>query len=220
MLRIIGDVHQVYNKYYDIVKKAEQDDVLTLQLGDMGFDYTFLRLNLDPNNDKFFKGNHDNYDEVDTYNEGYNIGNYGVCNHGGTPFYFIRGGFSIDWAHRVAYDEAHGTKCWWDEEELSMRDMQKCFAEYSAIKPDILITHEPCRTVAKLAGNPNVLSKFGYDPDTFTTATSELIEECIKVHKPKLVVSGHFHLHYDEVVDGVRHVIIPTLGTFDLPENL
>jgi hypothetical protein len=54
MLRIIGDIHQVYNKYYDIIKKADQDDVATLQLGDMGFDYTFLRLNFDPDKHKFF----------------------------------------------------------------------------------------------------------------------------------------------------------------------
>lgn len=216
MLRIIGDIHQIYNKYYDIIKNADQDDVATLQLGDMGFDYTFLRFGLDPDKHKFFKGNHDNYDEVDTYKEGYNLGDYGMANHGDIPFYFIRGGFSIDWKHRVVYDQAHGTKCWWSEEELSDKEMEKCLQEYSVIKPDVLLTHEGPRSITHHFCDSKLVEKFGYKTDTFTTKTSELMDRILKVYRPKLWVMGHYHVDFDKVLDGTRFKVLPILGTFDI----
>jgi hypothetical protein len=82
--------------------------------------------------------------------------------------------------------------------------MVKCLREYSEIKPDVLITHEPPRSINNIIGKPGILEKFGYDSKIFTTRTSELIEECLKYHRPKYVISGHMHVHYDNMIDGTR----------------
>jgi hypothetical protein len=94
--------------------------------------------------------------------------------------------------------------------------MVKCLREYSEIKPDVLITHEPPRSINNIIGKPGILEKFGYDSKIFTTRTSELIEECLKYHRPKYVISGHMHVHYDNMIDGTRFIVLPEFGTFDL----
>jgi hypothetical protein len=104
-LTVIGDVHQKYGGYVVKTEKAEH----SLQLGDMGFDYRYLTQYIDPERHKFFGGNHENYDTLLNDPPKHCIGDYGMYTHGGTPFFYIRGGYSIDLHYRIL------GQSWWAE---------------------------------------------------------------------------------------------------------
>ena len=65
MLRVIGDIHGKISLYKDIVFKANEAGLFTLQLGDLGFGYEYGRILSDERfnlvKNKFFMGNHDQY---------------------------------------------------------------------------------------------------------------------------------------------------------------
>jgi hypothetical protein len=101
-LRIIGDVHGKFQDYIALTKECDY----SIQVGDMGFDYSELRV-LSKDDHKFIGGNHDNYDKY--YGSPHALGStitigmgkdFGIATHGGLDFFFLRGGFSIDWKQR------------------------------------------------------------------------------------------------------------------------
>ena len=219
MLTVLGDCHGKIKQYINIINKTED---CTLQLGDLAFDYSFAKtMCIDIDRHKYFKGNHDSYDLPDqSIDSGYCIGDYGLHNHGDVEFFFVRGEFSIDYKYRQEHDRVHKTKSWWKEEELSSGQMLRCLHEYTELKPDIVITHGAPSEVVDLISNPSILRKFGFDPDTFITNTQRLLNTMLHVHRPKLWVMGHFHVAFDQVIDGTRFVVLPELGTFTVPETV
>ena len=224
-LRLIGDVHGFYDAYIPIAEEADY----SIQVGDMGFSYAPLS-SMDYKHHKFIGGNHDNYDE---YYEKYSASNwlgsetpmlkgmwnlcdFGMTNHGGLDFFFVRGGFSIDWRMRLNAYLRGGMKTYWDNEELCLEDMEACLAEYKKTKPDFVISHEAPRSITKRVGNNDILKTLGYNPETFSTRTGELLEAMFQAHQPKTWVFGHYHVEFDEVINGTRFVCLPELGHLDL----
>lgn len=189
MLTIVGDVHGNYHPYIDLVKDTEA----SIQLGDMGFVYNGLA-KLDPGKHKFFGGNHDNYGLY--YKSPHALGDFGVEELGGVTFFYVRGAFSIDKKYRSA-----GIS-WWPEEELTREEFEKARKLYVEVKPDIMITHESPRQVSELIGNPGVLREFGFDPDRFTTNTSEGLQDLFDLYHPKEWYFGHFHKSWTRKVNG------------------
>lgn len=211
-LAVIGDVHGKFYEYTDITKKYQK----TLQLGDMGFDYSRLE-SVYPKNHKFFGGNHDNY--WDYHKTPHAIGDFGEYKHGGVEFFFIRGAFSIDKVARVKAEcRGHG-KSWWEEEHLTPGQMDEAYEAYKKAKPDLMITHTCPTWVAKTIGKPEVLKYFGYDPDTFTTPTQELLQKCWDFHKPRLWLYGHFHMTKTIRVANSNLVCINILEAVELDQN-
>lgn len=213
-VRIIGDVHGKYEKYFPLTEDCDY----SLQIGDMGFDYSYWKL--DTKKHKFFGGNHDNYDDyfINPYALAGFTGtsNYGSSDHGGLNFFFVRGGFSIDWQPRQRSYFRGSPKSWWEKEELSLEDMWSCFAEYKSCKPEIVITHECPRSISSKVGNNSILSSFGYDPKTFSTRTSELLQSMLEAHRPKLWIFGHYHVAFDQNINGTNFVCLPELGYIDI----
>lgn len=192
MLTLIGDVHNKYVKYKEIISYYEH----TLQVGDMGFEYTSLD-DVDHTSHKFFGGNHDNYDEY--YNCKHAIGDYGLYTHGDVTFFFVRGSLSIDYLYRRKYEMRTGVKTWWgDKEELNLVEMDACLSLYSKIKPDILIAHDcPIRMKENLRGsNPLDLRNFGFKNPDHDCNTQILLEEMFLSHEPGFFVCGHWHKTY------------------------
>jgi len=216
-LRLIGDVHGFYDAYIPIAEEADY----SIQVGDMGFSYAPL-INMDYKRHKFIGGNHDNYDEYyekystfnkanDKYIESSPVlkGKWGICdfgtaNHGGLDFFFVRGGFSIDWRMRLNSYFRGGMKTYWDNEELCLEDMEMCLAEYKKTKPDFVISHEAPRSVSKRVGNNEILMRFGYNPETFSTRTGELLEAMFQAHQPKYWRFGHFHRSWSDDINGTN----------------
>ena len=219
--RIIGDVHghisegqactlpRNKGKYYlDLIKDCEY----SLQLGDMGFDYSPL-MGLDFGRHCFIGGNHDNYDvteDIPNY-----VKDFGKLNMGGIEVFYCRGAFSIDKEDRLRIKH----KCWWAEEELTYAEGLRALASYERAKPKIMVTHDCPIQIARLIGNPQVLRNYGFNPTTFNTSTQQLLQAMFEIHQPDLWVFGHFHQNWQEEVNGTKFICVDELNYITLNER-
>ena len=217
-LRIIGDVHAKFQDYIALTKGCDY----SIQVGDMGFDYKPLNI-IDHNKHKFFSGNHDSLDQYyssphvieSTITTGMNK-DYGTATHGGLNFFFLRGGFSIDWKQRQKSFLMGGAKSYWDNEELSMEEMEMALWQYQKMKPDVVITHECPRSISQYVGDNKILEMFGYNPQRFTTKTSELLEMMFQSHQPKQWYFGHYHNNWASKINRTWFTCIDELNYVEL----
>lgn len=217
-LRIIGDVHAKFQDYIALTKECDY----SIQVGDMGFDYKPLNV-IDHNKHKFFSGNHDSLDQY--YSSPHVIEStattgkskdFGIATHGGLDFFFLRGGFSIDWKQRQKSYLMGGAKSYWDNEELSMEQMEMALWQYQKMKPSVVITHECPRSISQHVGDNKILEMFGYNPQRFTTKTSELLEMMFQSHQPKLWLFGHYHNNWASEINETQFRCIDELSYAEL----
>lgn len=185
-MRIIGDVHGMFDRYQEIISEVEH----SVQVGDFGFDYSRLRT-VDPDKHRIVAGNHDNYGTMNDYP--HFLGDFGtyVCHEDtGIEIFFIRGGRSIDWRTRI-----EGVNLWREQEQLGFRASLECIAEYTAVKPDIVISHEaPTHANELICDNGFNLA---------LSHTSLLLQHCFEIHQPKLWFFGHWHKDWECYYDGI-----------------
>ena len=217
-LRIIGDVHGKFQDYIALTKECDY----SIQVGDMGFNYSELRV-VSKDDHKFIGGNHDNYDKY--YGSPHALGStitigmgkdFGIATHGGLDFFFLRGGFSIDWKQRQKSYLMGAAKSYWDNEELSMEEMEMALWQYQKMKPDVVITHECPRSISQYVGDNKILEMFGYNPQRFTTKTSELLEMMFQSHQPKRWYFGHYHNNWGAEINGTQFRCIDELSYVEL----
>jgi hypothetical protein len=211
-IRVISDVHGERRKYLALANNCEY----SVQLGDLDFDYEFLN-ELDPDKHKFFPGNHSNYDKCFAYP--HCLGDYGPVELNGVKFFFVRGGFSIDWAYRTRHYQFTGEKIMWAKEQLSLEQMEGCLALYKEVKPDFVISHEGPTCASKKFGNSKILKEFGYDPETFTTNTQELLQAMFDYHQPKRWIMGHLHVNRMATIGNTKFNCLPILGCVNVNEE-
>lgn len=227
MLRVIGDMHGKAGLYKGIVQRANAKGIHTLQLGDLGFGgmYHFLMKDneFSVEQNKFFMGNHDQYDytskEVDAdcllrFME-FNLSDFGMRSLGGFDFFIVRGAFSIDYKHRIPF------RSWWREEELPVRYHDTILDGYVRAKPELVITHELPQNVGHdgVLKTPFILKEFGFNPETFSTNTGELLQKLFEAHQPKLWLFGHYHKDWAANVNGTAFQCLPEAGYVDLTET-
>lgn len=186
-ITLIGDAHQKYNDYLDICTKHEY----TLQIGDLGYENHLVCSYLDAAHHKFICGNHDHHQN--DYKLPHCLGRFGYNSLNGIDFFFVSGGFSLDKAYRVEFERKTGVKTWFSNEELSYKEGMECLKLYEEIKPDLVLTHEGPRSITDIMFDRNNLKYFGVDPETFTTSTSELLDQMLQIHTPKRWFFGHMH---------------------------
>lgn len=208
MLRVIGDVHGKINQYKQLIHNIDY----SIQVGDMAFDYSSLIDDIDPIYHKFIKGNHDNHDEFSPHC----LPKYGYVIHGGIEFFYMQGAFSIDWQDRLRYDQLHNTKSWWHTEQLSFHNLEKAVELYQLIKPDLVVTHEAPRSVVEHFDSRNALVHFGYDPDTFTTHTSEALQAMLDINRPARWFFGHYHNTKKMNIGGTEFTCLDELNYEDI----
>lgn len=204
MLTVIGDVHGQTSKYIDLT----EDSCFSVQIGDMGFNYQpLLEWDVDPEVHKFFFGNHD----ICSAKLPHVLGDFGEYTLGGVKFFFVRGAFSIDKEYRL------GCGWHWDpEEELSSSRLQEAIDLYTELKPDIMLTHDCPRQIANIIGNPSFLWGFGFDPERFTTRTSEALQTMFEAHQPRQWIFGHFHKSWNDVINGTHFRCLNELETYTI----
>lgn len=200
-LRIIGDVHGKIDQYLKIASEAEY----SIQLGDMGFDYSKIENSgLSAYKHNFFAGNHDNYDTINDCR--HSVGDYGriVYPSSGsgildTEVFFIRGADSIDKQYRrLGID-------WWDNEELSYQECLDCIEAYTKYKPDIVLSHDCPQFIAEKTWKIYEKSK-----------TRQLLEILYHIHQPKQWYFGHHHKALDYITNTTKFVCLPELSYIDI----
>lgn len=82
---------------------------------------------------RIIPGNHDNYKEM-SYPHFYLT--YGPATHGGIDFFYIRGGFSIDYNYRTFGVDL------FENEELSYRQLTEMITLFRKVRPTIVLSPE------------------------------------------------------------------------------
>jgi hypothetical protein len=142
---------------------------------------------------------------------------FGAFENNGLTAFYVSGAFSIDWKFRQKmYFSGRWPQTWFPEEELSISKLKNAVALYKKTRPAVVLTHEAPRSISNMIGNPDVLRSFGFNPDTFTTRTSEALQEMFKAWQPELWIFGHYPRYFDRVVNGTRFICKPELGYTDL----
>lgn len=212
---IISDLHGAKGRYIELCRQAEESNDVTLQIGDLGYNYDYL-IDINSDKHKFFGGNHENYNLVRDWK--HNLGDYGISDHGGYEFFWVRGEFSIDYKIR---DQKYYAGLWpmtwfkYDEEieESKHPQIVREYVDYVTTNKklghkSIVISHGCPLSVARKIGNPDVLKNFGFDPDTFSTKTQDLLEWMLQASPPDLWIFGHFHQNRDFYYGDTRFVCI------------
>lgn len=211
-IRIIGDVHGKFDEYKKVVGRSSH----SVQLGDFGFVSEWNQLSysgLDPSCHKIIKGNHDQYD----YESPFDLGNFGMSEIGGVKFFFIRGGISIDRTNRLLTEYSTKQKTWWSQEELNLSEMLDCIRLYSLYQPDIVMSHVPAASFSNIMtdGDDSILTRFKFHKG-FKENHQLLGDELLKIHRPKIWLSAHFHQSFRAEIDGTDFISLAELEHFDL----
>lgn len=213
-MRFIGDVHGKYGPYSRLLKESPSP---TIQVGDMGVGFLHL-WKFDANTGKpkpernppydemvagghrFIRGNHDNPAACRRHTQC--IADGAIEN----GMMFIGGGFSID---RVLRQEGYS---WWADEELSAEAFVEIIDKYMMAKPHTMVTHD-CPHSASAA----LMEQFGMRPlEKFPSRTAFALETMLRMHRPKLWVFGHWHVSFDQTIEGTRFVCLNELEMKDL----
>jgi predicted phosphodiesterase len=189
---VISDIHGD-SRYH---KKCMETSPYTLQLGDCGFSYNYVK-DFDPERHKIIGGNHDNYDEI---SECLNyVGDYGFL---WDKVGFIRGAYSVDRQWRTPGED------WWSQEELSQVLMEDVLKWFVKEKPEIMVTHEcPITAFKRLKPEENTF---------IMNRTATLLEDCFRAHKPKLWIFGHHHRSAEFDIYGTHFVALDVYKTYKL----
>jgi hypothetical protein len=191
---LIGDVHQKTEQYLELIKNHTS----SVQLGDMGFDYSHLA---DPElkTHRFLGGNHEDYSQAGIHSCYNALGDFGLGYSGGREFFFVRGAYSIDKVWRIP-----GVN-WFEEEELDFKESNECIELYESVGgSDIILSHDCPQRLVDLI--------WGYEP----TNTRKLLDVLMKIRRPKLWIFGHHHKSIDGFVDGTRFICLNELETLEV----
>lgn len=192
---VIGDVHGHHADYLDLIDNTDY----SVQLGDFGLSWNTLH-QVDSNRHKIIAGNHDNYTVAHTFP--HYLGDFGLVNHGGVTFFFVRGERSVD-AHLRTEDLS-----WWRAEELDMSTAYNAVAAYEASTPDIVISHGcPADVLPFFVTNPSK-----YHP----SRTAQLLDVMLQTHRPKLWLFGHHHVSETFTDRGTEFRCLNELETFNI----
>jgi hypothetical protein len=201
---VIGDVHGKTSRYFDIVEGYKY----TVQVGDFGFSRAWNKLEysgLGKGEHWVIPGNHDDYDVC--LQSSYCLGDFGLCDNMDKPFFFVRGGLSIDRLFRQANEVNGNPKTWWHQEELTYDKMCLAERQWGMLEGvNILIAHcPPTCIIPALHEDDSILQKFGF-PKGFRENTSILIQRMIDARPPKICVFGHHHKSLDLTIGGTRYI--------------
>lgn len=183
---IIGDVHGLFDEYYQMIK--QYGAIETIQIGDMGVGFsrtnddaldTYLNyLHSDgKSKHRFFRGNHDN--PAVCKEHPCHLGDWGYLKEYG--IFWVAGAWSIDWEWR---EEGRD---WWKDEELSEEVWKDIREAYLDIKPRFVLSHD-----APLEVYGPMLNYYG--KRIIPTRTSQELNGLLFQHQPEKWIFGHHHM--------------------------
>lgn len=210
-IRFIGDVHGKFDRYKNIIQSSPHP---TIQVGDMGVGFRDTRTGRlranpphyamsEPPGHRFIRGNHDNPEVCRQQSQWIADG------HFEDGMFFLGGAVSIDRAYR---QEGFS---WWPDEELSYVALTRMAARYVEQKPDVMVTHDTAEQIALRITHKLSVPNAGVKIDD-GSRTRQVLDLMLEQHRPKLWVFGHWHVPFDEVIEGTRFVCLNELETLDV----
>jgi len=207
-MRFIGDVHGKYAQY----RRLLRDCKASIQVGDMGVGFRhYGGMNdgkpaenpphylMTRGHHRFIRGNHDNPNVCREHSQWIPDGTIEG------PMMFVGGAVSVDkeWRHE-GYD-------WWHDEELSTGKLYDLVDRYLIEKPDIMVTHECPEDMAAA-----MCAVSGRRKHDIPTRTREAFQSMLDGWKPRIWIFGHWHVPFDQVIEGTRFICLGELQHVDI----
>ena len=196
---ITGDIHAKFVRY--AVKLHRHVPENSIVVGDFGLEFvqnplhvSYLYSIMEAGNHKYFRGNHDNPAVVNT--DPQCLPDVDVHEN----MMWVAGAYSVDKAIRKPGID------WWPDEELSYEEFEKAIDRYHETKPEIMLSHD-----APFAFLNNLF--YSYRARGWTTRA---LDSMFSLHKPRVWIFGHHHMHLDIVMDGCRFVCLSELQSVNL----
>lgn len=210
IVRFIGDVHGKYERYRAILENSPP----SIQVGDLGVGFRRLGGHRDGEfqrnppyyamhpHHRFIRGNHDNPGECKKNSQYIPDGTIE------NDIMFIGGAVSIDKKLRT---EGYS---WWPDEELSTEELNRLVDVYAVTKPRIMVTHDCPESIAEImVGLGGVGLKL--EPE-FASRTRQALQAMLEIHRPEIWLFGHWHVPFDQVINGTRFICLAELQAIDL----
>ena len=204
-IKLIGDVHGNYNELIRLQKGADY----SITLGDIGFNYGKLtelyeQGNVDPTRHFMFPGNHDNYPLLKVAPPPYFLKErFGAFTIAEKRFFYVSGGWSIDWKRRTPGLD------WFPEEELTDAERVDMIALAKDVNPHYILSHEGPFEAVPYVTNPSFAHAFGYESNV-KTRTNQALSQLLKVTKAKVWAFSHYHLYEGKqfMIDGFSPLFV------------
>lgn len=228
---LLGDVHGASNVMLDALRRFKKNGITEiLQLGDLGVwggthgtQFLFLTNKWLRENDQRLwvtLGNHEDYDQVNTwhvYENGWMqpLTNIFVATRGlrweweGVSFVSLGGAPSVDRAWRWRRQRP-GYPLWWSAEDITREDMDKTMDGGYA---DVMVAHDAPLGIRKIekmiSGNP-----FGFTAEDrlYADEGRKKMREVVDTVRPKLYFGGHYHFPVAEKNGDTMYYILAADG--------
>jgi Icc-related predicted phosphoesterase len=205
----VGDLHGDGDRAERIIEIAKNNSCAEIiQVGDWGFIWPrsnthkelSLLLQKADMSMRFCDGNHDVHPVLRSFKEDteenvepkltYQFrGSKAVI--GGLSIVFLGGAPSID------KDWRKPGVSWWEEEEITKADIEKCMRhKYTHV--DVLVTHDAPERVPGIKETSN--AGFNYRSDSSTNS----IASVIRALRPEYNIHGHYHHRYSKLFEGTQ----------------
>lgn len=225
---ISGDSHADYMHLTSIQSKMEKFECdLAFVVGDFGFwprDKAGIKfLNRVSSLDfpvYFIDGNHEDHDILDRNLEGYDFTDFIEVHPNcffaprgfrwewdDVKFMSLGGAYSVDRARRVKFID------WFPRELIDREDVINCLHDQRSNDPtasnkvDIMLTHDVPSMVdlAKVfitSSGENLSHKYWFEEET--EINRNRIQAVVDAVQPELIIHGHWHHTYTEIVQGIK----------------
>ena len=206
---LIGDIHGLFIEYKKLLRRTGVKK--SLQLGDYGLGFPESTNHVDMSDIKgnhlFIRGNHDN-PAVCRKDSNY-AGDYGVIDGEFieglfNKLFFISGAWSIDKNWRTP------NVSWWEEEQLSQKELCEASNQYAEVKPPIVCSHD-C---------PTLVLYHLYPSRVIPTRTSQAMNVMFMENKPAYWIFAHHHISWRKHIDGCTFVCLNEMEILDISKRI
>lgn len=207
--RFIGDIHGKKSFLEDIIRNTPPYINKVIQVGDMGIGFgqgsywhDSIDLLFESVNGGFIRGNHDNPQMCKT------MKTFIPDGHVENDIMYVGGAWSIDSRWRTKdYD-------WWEDEELSIAELNTIIDVYDLVRPSVMITHDaPLFASKQMFFQPG---QYLHGKEIHKTRTACALQTMFEIHQPKYWIFGHWHEDTDMTINGTRFICLDEASHIDL----
>jgi predicted phosphodiesterase len=206
----VGDCHGQFTRLKKMT--MEQPNKLYIQLGDFGLGFPGQStLPTYKDNFRFLRGNHDNPQDCRKHPS--YLGDYGGKIIEGKKVFWVAGAFSIDQAYRK-----EGVT-WWQDEEMSILELEEAMEAYIEFQPDIMLSHDGPLPATEQILYRTALSSGNYYPQIVTpTRTGQALSAMFHAYRPKMWIFGHWHINWTNTIEGTEFHCLNELSQYEIGE--
>ena len=202
---LIGDAHAKFKALRKILNNPKFIGKDFIQVGDLGVGFVGFK---DPESFPecfyFYRGNHDSPAKCRAYPN--YMGEFGF--HPKFPgVFFCGGGYSIDQHLRTPGID------WWEDEELSVPELNQMIGLYEKTKPNIFLSHEAPDRIGSILLNSMII---GGAERYQGSRTAQALEACMEIHEPELFIFGHWHVSKTIRYGKTKFICLNELETLEI----